>query len=65
MDLTELKELRKQKRIKIGELAKITGISRNVISRIENGKGNPTHANVVALINALDLDLALLTRKRT
>lgn len=60
LDLKELKNLRKEKKIKINELSKTTGISRNLISRIENGKGNPTFDNVTSLINALGLELIMI-----
>jgi len=60
MDLKKLKELRKQRKIKINELSKMTGISRNLITRIENGNGNPTFANVVKIVEVLGLELRIL-----
>ena len=62
MDLKQLKELRKQRKIKINELTKMTGISRNLIASIENGKGNPSFANVVRVIEVLDLELRILLK---
>jgi len=62
MDLKQLKELRKYKKIKINELSKMTGISRNLISRIENGKGNPSFDNVQKIANALGLELGGLIK---
>jgi len=60
MDLKKLKEIRRQKKIKIKELSKTTGISRNLITRIENGKGNPSFANVLQIVEALGLELRIL-----
>lgn len=60
LNLKDLKELRKQRKIKINELSKMTGISRNLITRIENDKGNPTFDNVVKIIEALGLELRIL-----
>ena len=60
MDLNKLKEIRKSRKIKIQELSKITGISRNLISRIENGEGNPSFQNVIKLTEALGLKIEII-----
>ena len=57
MDLKKLKELRRQKKIKQGELAKRIGVSRNLIRRIENGVGNPSYNTVKDFVEALGLEL--------
>lgn len=54
-----IKEFRKLRNIRIGVLAKQTGVSRNLISRIENGNGNPSFKNVVDILTALGLELRI------
>jgi transcriptional regulator with XRE-family HTH domain len=60
MDLNKLKEIRRSRKIKIQELSKITGISRNLISRIENGEGNPSFQNVIKLAEGLGLKIEII-----
>ena len=49
-----LAEVRKQKGISQGELAKMVGVSRNTISSIETGQFNPTAKLALILCVALD-----------
>lgn len=60
MDLTQLKKLRKDKKITISDLSKKTGVSRNVITSMENGKGNPSFASVLAVVNGLGYEIRIL-----
>lgn len=60
MDLTHLKKIRKEKKITISDLSKKTGVSRNVISNIENGVGNPSFLSVVSVIKGLGFELRML-----
>lgn len=59
MDLRKLKEVRKMRRIKIKDIAKETGISRNLVSLIENGKGNPSFRNVEKIANTIGLEIMI------
>jgi putative transcriptional regulator len=49
-----LAEVRKQKGISQGELAKMVGVSRNTISSIETGQFNPIAKLALILCIALD-----------
>lgn len=49
-----LAEVRKQKGISQGKLAKMVGVSRNTISSIETGQFNPTAKLALILCVALD-----------
>jgi putative transcriptional regulator len=49
-----LAEVRKQKGISQGELAKMVGVSRNTISSIETGQFNPTAKLALIMCVALD-----------
>jgi transcriptional regulator with XRE-family HTH domain len=64
-NLKELKEIRIQRKMKITEMSKITGISRNLITRIENGKGNPSFTNVCSIVYALGLEVRILYPSNT
>lgn len=44
-----IRELRKRKKISQTELAEMTGINSNSISKIENGQNNPTIQQIEAL----------------
>lgn len=49
-----LKQVRNDKKISQGELAKMVGVSRNTISSIETGQFNPTAKLALILCIALD-----------
>lgn len=49
-----LKEIRKEKHLSQGELAKMVGVSRNTISSIETGQFCPTAKLALILCIALD-----------
>lgn len=49
-----LKTARAEKHLSQGELAKLTGVSRQTISSIENGQFNPTARLALLLCRALD-----------
>lgn len=61
MNQSILKTLRKEKGISIIELSNITGLSRNLISRTENG-ANTYFKNVVTIIEALGYELRVLIK---
>lgn len=62
MDLKILKGIRKSKKTSIKQISIDTGLSRNVISRIENGQGNPTFENVKLVADALGFEIRLLVK---
>jgi transcriptional regulator with XRE-family HTH domain len=48
---------RREKKLTEGELAKKAGVSRNTISIIERGEGNPTIQTLDAISRSLELEL--------
>ena len=60
MNYKLLKELRKGKKITISQLSKSSGIGRNAISCIENGKCNPTIKTLEAICKALEIELRII-----
>ncbi|MDY0080829.1 MAG: type II toxin-antitoxin system Y4mF family antitoxin [Ignavibacteriaceae bacterium] len=67
MDIREIgntiKQRRKSLKVTQKDLAEIVGISLRSIVDIENGKGNPTFAQIEKILNALGLIIE--TRLRT
>ena len=57
----QLAALRNQKRLTQGDLAKATGIGQSEISRIEQGKGNPTQDTLRKLGASLGAVLTFAT----
>lgn len=53
----ELKETRQQLGISLQELSTRSGVDGGLISKIENGKANPTLQNLLKLANAMGTDL--------
>lgn len=53
----ELRETRQSLDITLQELAKRSGVDTGLISKIENGKANPTLQNLLKLANAMGTDL--------
>ena len=49
-----LKEARAEKKLSLGQLAEMVGVSRNTISSIETGQFNPTAKLALILCIALD-----------
>lgn len=56
----ELKRVRKQKGVTTYELSELTGIDQGAISRIENGKANPTLKTLEKICKALKIKLKLI-----
>jgi transcriptional regulator with XRE-family HTH domain len=56
----QIKLLRKANDMSQKQLAKITGMSREQISRIESGEHVPTMLNMVKICNALNAKLAIV-----
>lgn len=63
MNIQDLKILRKEKKVKIKDLASSTGLNRDTISRIENGTGEPSFKNVQLIIEELGYEIMLLRKK--
>lgn len=51
---TSIKAFRKSRGLSQDNLAKIAGVDRKTINRIENGKHSPSLENFVSISNALD-----------
>ena len=63
MDLKKLKELRLQRKISVKNMAKATGMSRNLVHLIESGRSNTSFDNVQNYIKELgDIELVLIIR---
>lgn len=58
--LKQIKEIRKQKGVTTYELSELTGIDQGAISRIENGKANPTLKTLEKICEALKIKLKLI-----
>lgn len=57
-------QFRKQQAMTLDTLAKLSGVSRSMLSQIERGQTNPTLATVWALANALKVELSELIGAR-
>lgn len=51
-----LKEIREEKGITQSSIAKSLGVSRGFVSKVENGKTNPTLATIAKLAKALKVN---------
>jgi transcriptional regulator with XRE-family HTH domain len=54
-----MKEKRKQKKITLDQLSAITKISKGDLSKIENGKGNPTIKTYRKIAAALESEFTI------
>jgi transcriptional regulator with XRE-family HTH domain len=59
MEIKKLKELRRLKKITLKEISKNTGISRNTLSSMERGKGNPSFSTVQSYIEAIGVKIII------
>lgn len=57
-------ELRKQQNLSQGQLADALGISRQAVSKWENGQANPDSLNLIRLSEILDTDIEYLATGR-
>ncbi len=57
-----IRELRTEKGVSLETLAGDAGISKNMLSLIERGEGNPSWSTVEGIANALDISVAGLAR---
>lgn len=57
---SEIKQIRKQKGVTTYDLSELTGIDQGAISRIENGKANPTLKTLEKICKALKIKLKLI-----
>lgn len=53
-----IKRLRTEKNLTLDQLAKISGVSKSMLSQIERNKTNPTVATLWSLTQALDIDIS-------
>ncbi|MGL4281721.1 MAG: helix-turn-helix domain-containing protein [Albidovulum sp.] len=60
-----LKEARKTKGLSLDAVAKLSGVSRSMVSQIERGESSPTVATLWNLTQALQVDFAGLLEGRT
>lgn len=59
--MNKIKRLRKQKKLKQGELARNSGISQTYLCELENGrKTNPSTDVLIRIANALNVNIAEL-----
>src|SRR5689334_576037 len=52
-----LKSIRKERSLSLDDLAKLSGVSKSMLSQIERGVANPTFATLWSLTTALQLEL--------
>lgn len=57
---SELKRVRRERRITLEQLAEQSNVSSGLISQIERGKGNPSFNTLVLIAHALDMPMARL-----
>jgi transcriptional regulator with XRE-family HTH domain len=60
MNYKILRDIRKMRQISLQEMSKMTSISRNTLSDIENGKCNPTINRVETICKVLDVELKIV-----
>lgn len=60
IDLTKLKEIRRQKKLKIYQVAKQSGLNKDTVSAIENGVGRPSLHSVEKVVIALGLRIEIM-----
>lgn len=58
--VTELKRIRKARKLSQADLAEMTGLSQGMISKIERGTGNPTLEAMIKIAEALKVHPAVL-----
>lgn len=56
-----IKAIRKQRKLTLDALSEQSGVSKSVLSELENAKGNPTFATLWSVAKALGIDLSQLT----
>ncbi len=61
--ITTLKDARKRKNLSQQALAKKLGVPQSHISKIENGKINPTIASILEIARTLDMELMAIPKK--
>jgi len=59
-----IQQLRKRKNLTLDGLAKLSGVSRSMLSQIERGQANPTLATVWSLADSLNIDISELIGAR-
>ena len=63
VDGQKLRRLRSQRVWLIGDLARESGVHRNVVSKLENGRGGAYPETIRKLAKALDVDPSELIRE--
>lgn len=56
-----IKRLRKEKKLSMDELAKLSGVSKSMLAQIERGEGNPTLSTLWKLSNGMKVPFDALT----
>lgn len=59
MDIKELRNIRKLRKMSIGDVVKITGINRDRISLVERGVVNPSYDTVEKIAAAIGAKIVL------
>lgn len=61
-----IRRLRKEKKLSMDELARLSGVSKSMLAQIERGEGNPTLSTLWKLSNGMKVPFdALIMRPRT
>lgn len=60
-----IKQLRKQKKLRQNELAKLAGISNTYLSDIEVGRTNPSLKTLISIARVLEVDINILISKNS
>ena len=58
--MTKIKEVRIRKQLSLSQLAKLSGINRSNLSKIENGKNQPTLQTLTRIAEALKVSVRSL-----
>lgn len=62
--VSELKEIRQQKKLSLAALSKRSGIDKAALSRLENGQNsNPTYTTLAAIARALGAELQIVVKE--
>lgn len=52
-----IRSVRYQKKLSLPEVAKMAGTAKSNLSKIENGKGDPTYSTLIGLAGALGVEV--------
>ena len=60
MDFSKLRDVRKMRKMRVCEMAKKAGMSRNNISKIERGVGNPRWRTLERMAEILEVQIVIM-----